>query len=87
MRRGLIPDPVFGREMVVVDWGFRRGRVRVFEVRPRMEPVLRIDNREVVAARFVQPRALLAELVLPPFIRAYLGGACPRGQPPPAAAS
>ena len=69
-------DLVLAREMVV-DWDFRRERVRVFELRLRAEPVLRIDNREVVAARFVEPRALLAEAVLPPFIRAYLGGARP----------
>ncbi len=69
-------DLVFAREMVV-DWDFRREHVRVFELRLRAEPDLRIDNREIVAARFVEPRALLAEAVLPPFIRAYLGGARP----------
>ncbi len=79
-------DLVFAREMVV-DWDFRRDHVRVFELRLRAEPVLRIDNREIVAARFVQPQAPLAEHDLPQFTRAYLGGACPRGQPPPAAAS
>ena len=69
-------DLVLAREMVV-DWDFRRDHVRVFELRLRAEPVLRIDNCEIVAARFVEPRALLAEAVLPPFIRAYLGGARP----------
>ena len=69
-------DLVLAREMVV-DWDFRRDHVRVFELRLRAEPALRIDNREIVAARFVEPRALLAEPVLPPFIRAYLGGARP----------
>ncbi len=69
-------DPVLAREMVV-EWDFRREHVRVFELRLRAEPVLRIDNREIVAARFVDPQALLAEPVLPPFIRAYLGGAHP----------
>ena len=64
-------DLVLAREMVV-EWDFRRERVRVFELRLRAEPVLRIDNREIVAARFAEPRALLAEAVLPPFIRAYL---------------
>ncbi len=39
----------------------------------------RVDNREVVAARFVEPGALLAEPVLPPFTRAHLGGEAPRG--------
>ncbi len=69
-------DLVFARGMVV-DWDFRRDRVRIFEVHLRAEPDLRIDNREIVAARFVEPRALLAEDILPPFIRAYLGGARP----------
>ena len=67
-------DLVLAREMVV-EWDFRREHVRVFELRLHEEPSLRIDNREVVAARFVEPRALLAEAVLPPFIRAYLGRA------------
>jgi hypothetical protein len=62
---------------MAVEWDFRREHVRVFELRLHEEPVLRIDNREIVAARFVEPRVLLAEAVLPPFIRAYLGGARP----------
>ena len=79
-------DLVLAREMVV-DWDFRRERVHVFELRLRAEPVLRIDNREVVAAHFVEPQALLAEAVLPPFIRAYLGGRHPDDQRrPPAGA-
>jgi 8-oxo-dGTP pyrophosphatase MutT (NUDIX family) len=78
-------DLVLAREMVV-DWDYRREHVRVFELRLHEEPVLRIDNREIVAARFVEPRALLAEAVLPPFIRAHLGGARPDHQPTPAGA-
>ena len=78
-------DLVFAREMAV-DWDFRRERVRVFELRLRAEPALRIDNREIVAARFVEPRALLAEHDLPPFIRAYLGERHPDHQRPPAGA-
>ena len=65
-------DLVLAREMAV-DWDFRRERVRVFELRLEAEPVLRIYNREIVAARFVDPQALLAENILPPFIRAHLG--------------
>ena len=75
-------DLVLAREMVV-DWDYRRDRVRVFELRLRAEPVLRIDNREVVAARFVEPRALLAEEGLPTFIRAYLNDERLCLQPPP----
>ena len=78
-------DLALAREMTV-DWDFRRERVRVFELRLHAEPALRIDNREIVAARFVEPRALLAEAVLPPFIRAYLGERHPDHQRPPAGA-
>ena len=72
-------DLVFAREMVA-DWDFRRDRVRVFESHLRAEPVIRIDNREVVAARFVEPRALLTEEGLPPFIHTYLGDGHPDGR-------
>jgi hypothetical protein len=58
---------------MVLEWDYRREQVRALELRPRAEPVLRIDNREIVAARFVEPRVLLAEAVLPPFLRAHLG--------------
>ncbi len=78
-------DLVLAREMVV-DWDFRRERVRVFELRLRAEPVLRIDNRKIVAARFVEPQALLAGPVLPPFVRAHLGAARPDGRRTPTGA-
>ena len=78
-------DLVLARE-TVVEWDIRREHVRVFELRLHGEPVLRIDNREVVAARFVEPQVLLAEPVLPPFIRTYLGGANPDHHRPPAGA-
>ena len=78
-------DLVLAREMAV-DWDFRREHVRVFELRLHEEPVLRIDNRRIVAARFVEPRVLLAEAVLPPFIRAYLGEGHPDGRRTPTGA-
>ncbi len=77
-------DLAFARE-VVVDRDFRRGHVRVFEVRPRAEPVIRPDDRGIVAARFVEPQALLAEGGLPPFIRAHLNGTVGGGGPRSAA--
>jgi 8-oxo-dGTP pyrophosphatase MutT (NUDIX family) len=77
-------DLVLAREMAVA-WDYRREHVRVFELRLRAEPVPLIDNREVVAARFVEPRALLAEAVLPPFIRAHLGERHPDDQRRPTA--
>ena len=75
-------DPVPARKMVV-DWDLRRDRVSVFELRLRGEPVIRIDDREIVAARFVEPRALLAADNLPPFIRDYLSGVGPRRERSP----
>ena len=84
LREGLglevAPDDLVPAREMAVDWDFRRERVRVFELRLPAEPVLRIDNREIVAARFVEPQALLAEAVLPPFIRAYLGELHPDDQ-------
>jgi NAD(P)-dependent dehydrogenase (short-subunit alcohol dehydrogenase family) len=78
------PDElVLAREMSC-EWDFRHERVRVFELRLDAEPVLRIDNREIVAARFVDPQALLAEDILPPFIRAHLGERHPEDQRSPA---
>ena len=74
-------DLVLVREMVV-DWDFCRDHVRVFALHLRTEPRLRLDNREIVAARIVEPRALLKEAGLSPVIRAYLedaGHASERG--------
>ncbi len=76
---------VLARDMVV-EWDWRRDHVRIFELRLGVEPVLRMDNREVVAARFVEPEALLAKDDLPPFIRAYLSEGHPSGRRPHAAA-
>jgi ADP-ribose pyrophosphatase YjhB (NUDIX family) len=78
-------DLVLARE-VAAEWDFRREHVRVFELRLRAEPVLRIDNRKIVAARFVEPQALLAGPVLPPFVRAHLGAARPDGRRTPTGA-
>ena len=68
---------------MAIDPHFRRSRVRVVGPGLRAEPTLRIDNREIVAARFVDPRALLAERGLPSFIGAYLGEVCSGAQRPP----
>ncbi len=77
------PDELALVREVAVCWDFRRERVRIFELRLDAEPRLRIDNREVVAARFVDPQALLAENILPPFIRAHLGERRMDDQRPP----
>ena len=53
--------------------------MRVFELRLRAEPVLPSDNREIVAARFMEPQAPLAAANLPPFMRSDLVEARPCG--------
>ena len=64
---------------MVAEWDFRRDHVRIFELHLQAEPQLRIDRREIVAAEFVEPRILLTENNLPPFIRAYLSEVCGTG--------
>ncbi len=64
-------DLVFARNMVV-DWDHRCDHVHIFELHLGAEPVIRIDNREIVVARFVDPLVLLGMDDLPPFIRDYL---------------
>jgi 8-oxo-dGTP diphosphatase len=56
---------------IIIDCDFRRDHVSVFELHLQAEPRLRIDNREIVAAHFVEPLPLLAERHLSPIIRAY----------------
>ena len=57
---------------MIGDWDFCHDHVRVFELHLQAEPRFRIDNREVVAAWFIEPRALLAKPGVSPVIRAYL---------------
>ncbi|WP_052389894.1 NUDIX hydrolase [Belnapia moabensis] len=76
---------VLAREMVV-DWDYRRDRVRIFELHLQAEPRIRLDNREVVGARFIDPLALLQTDDLPPFIRGYLTELLPKRQRPLAGA-
>lgn len=57
---------------VVAEWDFRRDHVHIFELHLSAEPQFRIDGREIVAARFVEPASLLAMKSIPPFIRDYL---------------
>lgn len=59
---------------LVSQWEFRRDHVRIFELRLNEAPALRLDNREVVAAQFMEPAAVLALPVVAPFVRAYLEG-------------
>jgi 8-oxo-dGTP diphosphatase len=64
-------DLVLAQEMTV-DWDFRREHVRIFDLRLDAEPRLRVDNREIVGAEFIEPRSLLARTDIPPFMRAHL---------------
>jgi 8-oxo-dGTP diphosphatase len=64
-------DLVLAREMVA-EWDYRHNHVRVFELHLPAKPQIRIDEREIIAARFIEPDRLLAEGGLPPFIPAYL---------------
>jgi 8-oxo-dGTP diphosphatase len=80
------PDDLRLAQEMIVEWDYRRDHVRIFELRLHAEPEIRIDNREIVGARFVDPQALLAEGGLPPFIRAYLDEGRSCGQRPLASA-
>ncbi len=55
-------------------WEYRRDHVSIFELRLSERPKLRIDNREIVAASFMAPAAVLAQPI-PPYVRAYFEAA------------
>jgi 8-oxo-dGTP diphosphatase len=52
-------------------WDWRRDHVAIFELRLTTPPRLRLDGREIVAAEFMPPAAVLAGEISP-FVRAYL---------------
>lgn len=73
---GIVAAPAalrLAREMTAW-WDFRRDHVSIFELRLGERPALRIDRREIVAAEFMAPAAILDRPVSP-FVRAYLGAA------------
>jgi hypothetical protein len=51
---------------------FRRDRLHLFEVHLRTPPAIRIDNREIVEARFV-PRADAPSFAMAGPFRDYMG--------------
>jgi 8-oxo-dGTP pyrophosphatase MutT (NUDIX family) len=53
------------------EWDFREDDVSFFDLHLDDEPVLVLDRREIVAAWFTEPRAVLPEIASP-FIRFYL---------------
>jgi 8-oxo-dGTP pyrophosphatase MutT (NUDIX family) len=57
-------------------WDGRRDRVHFFELRLVELPKLRLDNREIIAARLTSPSELRRMVFAGP-VAAYLGGARP----------
>ncbi len=55
-------------------WDFREDTVDFFELRLDQEPAIRVDNREIIDARFV-PMAQLPDLALTGPVRAYVAHA------------
>jgi 8-oxo-dGTP pyrophosphatase MutT (NUDIX family) len=52
-------------------WDGRRDRVHFFELRFAETPALRLDNREIIAARLFRPEELAASILTAP-VAAYL---------------
>jgi hypothetical protein len=52
-------------------WDGRRDRVHFFELKLTKSPALRLDNREIVAARLATPNEL-AQMILEGPLAAYL---------------
>ncbi len=68
---GLACDPLVPVGTDIGLWEQRRDRVHFFEMRLEREPALRLDNREIVAARFVSRDELPGMTVTGP-VAAYL---------------
>ena len=67
------PDALtLAREMTVL-WDWRHDHVAIFELRLSAHPRLYPDRREIMAAEFMMPAAVLAAEISP-FVRAYLAG-------------
>ncbi|BAO90892.1 NUDIX domain-containing protein [Caballeronia cordobensis] len=69
---GLPPHPLLDAGSVYGDWDGRRDRVHFFELRLDALPALRLDNREIVAARLASPDELHG-LALTEAVVAWLG--------------
>jgi len=65
------PEALSHLREVVLSWEHRRDHVSLFELRLQHPPTLSLDNREIIAADFLPPRAVLA-LPISPIVRAYL---------------
>jgi 8-oxo-dGTP diphosphatase len=70
---GLAADFMLPRGGACGIWDQRRDRVHFFELRLDRLPELRLDNREIIAARLVLPEELRGMRLTGP-VAAYLGG-------------
>jgi 8-oxo-dGTP diphosphatase len=68
---GLTACPLLSGGVVCGNWGGRKTRVHFFELQLDRLPELRLDNREIIAARLVPPDELRAMAVTGP-VAAYL---------------
>jgi len=70
----VVPAALALAQEMTVFWHWRYDEVAIFELRLAEKPAIRVDGREIVAARFMAPEAALAT-PLSPFVRAYLAAA------------
>jgi 8-oxo-dGTP diphosphatase len=68
---GLVGPRLTPAGIICVDWEGRRDRVHMFELRLNRLPALRLDNREIIAARLVEPGELETSAMTGP-LAAYL---------------
>ncbi len=73
---GLVAQELLSAGDAFGNWGGRRSRVHYFELRLDRLPELRLDNREIIAARLVSPDELPGMAVTGP-VAAYLARVCP----------
>jgi 8-oxo-dGTP pyrophosphatase MutT (NUDIX family) len=73
---GLVAQELLSAGDAFGNWGGRRSRVHYFELRLDRLPDLRLDNREIIAARLVSPDELPGMAVTGP-VAAYLARVCP----------
>jgi 8-oxo-dGTP diphosphatase len=71
---GLKARPLLATGSCCGTWDGRRDRVYFFELKPAELPELKLDNREIIAARLIPP-AELQRMVLTGPLAAYLGRA------------
>jgi 8-oxo-dGTP diphosphatase len=67
----IAPDALRLAQEMTALWDWRHDHVAIFELRLATRPRLRPDGREIVAAEFMAPAAVLAGEISP-FVRAYL---------------